>query len=100
MSDSNIVVTFKNPSICAWLEDHGITGKTLDYVTPTDVVHCNVFGRLPYWLAAYADRVSEVSIPNLSRDDRDRLNQGEMTVQELDAAGAHIVSYRVRLISN
>lgn len=97
MSSTNII-TFSNPSICAWLEEHGIKGKTMDYVTPGDIAHHTVYGHIPYWLAAYADQVCEVSIPKLSREDRQRLNKGQLTVQELDAAGAHIASYRVRLL--
>jgi hypothetical protein len=99
MSVENII-TFKNPSICAWLEEQGIKGRILDYVTPQDIVHRNVFGHIPYWLAAYAGQVHEVSVPKLSREDRERLNKGQLTVQELDAGGAYIASYRVRLIDD
>lgn len=99
-TEANNVITFKNPSICAWLEEHGVKGKVLDYVTPQDIVHRNVYGHLPYWLAAYADQVNEVSIPNLTREERDRLNKGQLTVQEIDAGGAYIASYRVRLVDS
>jgi hypothetical protein len=90
------LITFKNPSLIAWLESKGITGEYKDYVTPNDVAHRHVYGHLPYWLAAYAERISEVSLPRLTRDDRQRLNAGVMTVAEMDAAGAYIATYQVR----
>lgn len=93
------IITFKNPAIIDWLEDKGIKGKQLKYVTPSDIAHKRVYGHIPYWLAAFADSICEVSVPNLSPQDRDRFNRGEITIQELDAAGAHITSYQVRQLN-
>ncbi len=90
------VITFSNESILAWLAEKGVSGDRQDYVRPEDILHRQVYGHLPYWLASYAETVSEVTLPKLPRDDRDRFNRGELTVQEMDAAGAHIVTYRVR----
>jgi hypothetical protein len=96
MPESSPVITFVNDSVLAWLADKGVTGDRREYVRPDDILHRHVYGHLPYWLAAYADCVSEVTLPKLHRDDRDRFNRGLMTVQEMDAAGAHVVTYRVR----
>lgn len=90
------LITFKNPAILAWLESQGIKGEYRDYVTPDDVLHRHVYGQLPLWLAAYADRISEVSLPRLSREGRERLKDGLLSTPEMDAAGACVVTYQVR----
>ncbi|NBT76623.1 MAG: hypothetical protein EBT15_11805 [Betaproteobacteria bacterium] len=96
MPDTVPVITFSNESVLAWLSDKGINGDRREYVRPDEILHRHVYGHLPYWLASYADSVSELTMPKLDRDDRERFNRGLMTVQEMDAAGAHIVTYRVR----
>lgn len=93
---SDPVITFTNESVLAWLKDKGIKGHCTEYVRPDDILHRHVYGHLPYWLASYADCVSEVTLPRLDRDERDRFNRGLLTVQEMDAAGAQIQTYRVR----
>ena len=93
---SDPVITFTNESILAWLQDKGIKGSHTEYVRPEHILHRHVYGHLPYWLASYADCVSEITLPRLDRADRDRVNRGALTVQEMDAAGAEIVTYRVR----
>lgn len=93
---SDPVITFTNESVLAWLKEKGIKGHCTEYVRPDDILHRHVYGHLPYWLASYADCVSEVTLPRLDREDRDRFNRGLLTVQEMDAAGAQIVTYRVR----
>jgi len=90
------LITFKNPAILAWLEAKGIKGEHRQYVSPQDVLHRHVYGQLPLWLAAYADRISEVSIPKLSREARERLNNGLLSVPEMDDAGAYVATYQVR----
>lgn len=96
MSDPLIVT--KNESLIAWLNDKGIKAPVLEYAIPADVAHKHVYGLVPYWMAAYADVVSEVSMPHLDRLDRDRFNRGLLTTQEMDAAGAELVTYRVRKV--
>lgn len=93
---SDPVITFTNESILAWLKDKGVRGQHTEYVRPDDILHRQVYGHLPYWLASYAECVCEVTLPRLDREDRDRFNRGLMTVQEMDAAGAQVVTYRVR----
>lgn len=96
-SSNNNIITFNNNSILAWLEEQGIKGKHLSYITPQDILHRDVYGHIPYWLAAYANTVNEVSIPRLDRNDRERFRRGLLTVQEMDHAGAYVASYSVRL---
>lgn len=96
MSDSVIVT--KNNSLISWLNDKGVKGPIFDYANPGDVAHKHVYGIVPYWMAAFAECISEVSMQGLDRDDRDRFNRGLLTVQEMDAAGAELVTYRVRRV--
>lgn len=94
----NPLITFSNQSILDWLESKGIRGEFKSYATPDDVLHRHVYGHIPYWLAAYADKVSEVHIPKLSREDRALFNKGELSVAEMERGGAYITSYQVRRI--
>ena len=96
MSDALIVT--RNDSLIAWLRHKGITAPVLDYAAPSDVVHKHIYGYVPYWMAAYADVISDVAMHNLERADRDRFNRGQLSVQEMEAAGAELVTYRVRKI--
>ena len=93
------IITYKNESVLAWLQEKAISGVHIDYVRPDDIAHRHVYGRLPYWLAAFADQVTELTVPRLHREDRDRYENGRMTVQEHDAAGAQLVTYQVRKVA-
>jgi hypothetical protein len=93
---SDPLIVTRNESLVEWLADKGIRGPVIPYATPDSVVHRNVFGTLPYWVAAFAQTVSEVHMPGLDRADRDRFNRGLLTVQEMDAAGAVINTFQVR----
>lgn len=92
------IITFKNAAIREWLEHKGIKGKYIAYASPQDVAHRDVYGVLPYWLAAFAHTISEVSMPNLPAPERERFNRGDMTIKEMDEAGASIVTYQIRMV--
>jgi hypothetical protein len=96
--DSENIIATTNPSVLAWLEEKGINGKHMDYMRPVDLLHKNVYGYVPYWLATFATKVCEVDLPFLSPEDRDRLRRGLLTIQEMDAAGAQLVTYQIRRI--
>jgi hypothetical protein len=98
MSTNNNVIISRNQSLIAWLEDKGIQGHVVEHATAGDVAHRHVYGIVPFWMAAFADTVSEVNMPGLDRTERDRFNRGALTVQEMDAAGAELVTYRVRRV--
>lgn len=92
------IITCRNPAFRAWLQAKGIEGDVNEQARPDDLLHRHAYGILPNWLACYADRVSEISMPRLSREDRDRFNRGLLSVPEMDAAGAHLVTYQIRLL--
>jgi hypothetical protein len=95
---SNALILSKNPAVVEWLRDKGIVAPVLEHATPLDVAHKHVYGTVPYWLAAFTDCISEVNLPCLDRPSRDRFLRGDITIQEMDAAGAELVTYRVRTI--
>lgn len=95
---SNTLIISKNPAVIDWLLDKGIKAPVFEHVTPLDIAHKHVYGTLPYWLAAFADCVTEVNIPGLDRPSRERFLRGDITIQEMDAAGAALVTYRVRSV--
>lgn len=95
---SDRVIVTRNESLVAWFKDKGINAPVMEYATGPDVLHKHVYGLVPYWMAAYADCVYEVTMRDLTRTDRERFNRGELTVQEMDAAGAELVTYRVRRV--
>jgi len=90
------VIVSRNPSVIAWFREKGIEGSVLEYARIEDILHKRVYGLVPYWMGAYATNVSEITMPHLDKSDRDRFNRGELTVQEMDHAGAEIVTYQVR----
>lgn len=98
MSTSNNVIVSRNQSLIAWLEDKGIQGPVVEHATAGDVAHKHVYGIVPFWMAAFADTVSEVNMPGLDRAERNRFNNGLLTIQEMDAAGAELVTYRIRRV--
>ena len=80
----------------AWLKAKGINAELRTRVKTSEIAHRHVVGILPLWLAAYADCISEIAMPRLSRMDRTRFNAGELSVAEMDEAGAFLATYRVR----
>ena len=93
------VITTQNESYLAWLRAKGIQGENKGRVSHTDIVHRNVIGHLPHWLAAYTDTISEIAVPRLSRYEREQMSKGLLSVADMDAAGAHLVTYQVRRVS-
>ncbi len=90
----NIIVTRHQPLI-DWLAARGITGEVIAQATVEDVRGLHVYGVLPLWLAAEAESVTEVSMPDITLEQRKRNASGDMSVEEMDAAGAHMVTYKV-----
>lgn len=97
MPSENLIVT-RNESLKAWLLDNGVDGPCIEVATARDVAHRHIYGVIPYWLASFAETVSQVAMPGLTAADRVRFNNGELTVQEMDAAGAVLERYRVRRV--
>lgn len=108
--NNNIIITRHAPLV-DWLARHDITGQVYsqvitDETRPLEPGECyasaitdqHVYGVLPMWLAALADTVSEVSMPLITLEQRRQFNGGDFPVEAMDAAGAHLVTYKVNIV--
>jgi putative CRISPR-associated protein (TIGR02620 family) len=93
----NIIITRHRPLV-DWLAARNIVGTVIEQATADDVRGKHVYGVLPLWLAAEAESVTEVSMPGITLEQRRRNASGDMSVEEMDAAGAHLVTYKVTRI--
>lgn len=88
----NVICT-RHAGLLLWLKEHGIEGKVItNNATIEDVKGNHVFGILPLWLAAEAEDVTEVSMPDLPFEMRGK----EYSPAQMDIWGAHMVTYIVR----
>ena len=89
---SEFVIVSRHAGAVEWLESRrGITGKVIAHAAPEDVRGKVVIGALPLHLAALAERVGSIDMPQLAAADRGR----DLTPEEMDAAGAHLSWYVV-----
>ena len=90
------VIVTRHSGLVEWLGRHGIIGKVITHATSADVTGKNVIGALPFHLAALAESVSVVDLPNLPEGKRGH----ELTAAEMDECGAILVTYTVTRIDN
>ena len=90
---ARIIVT-RHAGAVEWLRQQGITGEVIAHATPEDVRGREVYGVLPLHLAAEAAAVHVIDVPNLTPEQRGQ----DLTPAEMDAAGAHLCTYRVEEI--
>lgn len=86
-----IIVT-RHAGLVEWLARHGITGEVISHVSEPETVRGRVvIGALPMHLAAETECIGSVSLPGLPPEKRG----AELTVEEMEAAGAHLCWYVV-----
>lgn len=88
----NIIVT-RHAGAVEWLRQQGITGKVISHATEKEVTGQVVYGMLPLHLAALAERVVTIDLPNLAPDQRGN----ELSADEMEKAGARLVAYKVKI---
>ena len=93
-SMEKIIITRHKPLV-TWLAAHGVVAPVLEQGTAADVRGKHVYGVLPIWLAAHAAKVTEVSMPHLTIKDRVRIAGGDFSVEEMDRAGAEMLTFVV-----
>ena len=93
MTDSPVIVT-RHTGLVEWLRQRGIMGEVIAHATPENVDGRDVVGALPLHLAALAESVTTVDMPNLRPDQRGQ----DLTPEEMDAAGASLARYTVRRV--
>jgi CRISPR-associated protein Csx16 len=87
------VIVTRHRGAVEWLAAKGISGQIIEHADPEDVRGKHVIGNLPLYLAALADRVSVIDMPNLTPEQRGK----DLTPAEMDSSGAVLVCYQVRL---
>ena len=94
MERTELIVT-RHAGLIDWLARRGITGEVVSHVaTPNQVAGRVVYGVLPLHLAARAELVVVVDMPNLAPE----LRGTDLTPEQMDAAGATLAYYRVEQI--
>lgn len=87
----NLIVT-RHEGAIEWLRRQGITGDVVAHATADDVAGRIVYGALPLHLAAAADAVVAIDIPDLPAGKRGH----ELSADELTEYGATLTRYVVR----
>jgi len=95
MTDKDFVIVSRHIGAVEWLSRQGIHGRVISHATPEDVVGKVVIGNLPLHLAALAEEVWAIELPYLVRLQRG----GELTVEEMEQAGARLRRYKVTALS-
>lgn len=93
----DILIVTRHKPLVEWLKLHGIEGRVIEQATSSDVLDRDVYGILPLHLAAIAASVTEVSMPLLTLEQRKKNASGDLTVEEMDSAGATLNKYIVFL---
>jgi putative CRISPR-associated protein (TIGR02620 family) len=87
-----IIIT-RHSGLVEWLKLHGIEGDVISHVSnPEQVANMDVIGALPFHLAALANSVTVIDMPNLTPEQRSK----DLTVEEMNSAGANLRRYTVR----
>lgn len=98
MNLENAVIVSRHQGLVDWLRDRveGIENvEVISHVSdPEQIKGKVVFGVLPLSLAVQAEIVCEVSMPDLKPEQRGK----ELSIEEMDAAGAKLVLYSVSSI--
>ncbi len=90
---SNVIVT-RHKGLIEWLSLRGITGTVVEHATPDQVSGKHVFGILPLNLAALTSAITTVDMSGLRPDQRGK----DLTPDEMDAAGATLTTYVVKVV--
>lgn len=94
MERNELIVT-RHAGLIDWLARRGITGEVVSHVaTHNQVIGKRVYGILPLHLAALAESVIVVDMPDLAPE----LRGTDLTPEQMDAAGATLARYRVEQI--
>lgn len=95
-----VVVVTRHTSVIHWLEKHHPyieVEETISHVNnPAQLWRKNVVGVLPLHLASVAELVGSIDLPDLKPEQRGK----ELTVEEMEAAGANLKWYQVFNIIN
>ena len=91
-NSNDFLIVARHPGVSKWLESQGIVGDSVEHVdNPEQVRNKNVVGVIPFYLAAEANEVYSIDIPDLPREMRGK----DLTPEEMDKYGATLTRYKV-----
>lgn len=93
MDMENVIVT-RHGGLVSWLNRNGIGGKVIEHATPENVRGKVVYGVLPLHLAAEAELIWTIDMPDLPAEKRGV----DLTPDEMDQYGATMVGYVVERV--
>jgi len=93
MTPPPLIVT-RHSGVVEWLRQRGIEGEVVSHASPDTVRERVVYGVLPLHLAAEAEEVIAIDLPNLRPDQRGK----DLSPAEMDSAGARLRRYRVEAL--
>jgi len=86
----NIIVT-RHQGAVEWLAQRGINGDVISHATAEDVRDRTVYGMLPLHLAAEADVVHVIDMPDMPPEARGQ----DLSPEQMDEYGARLTGYVV-----
>jgi len=85
-----ILIVTRHPALVQVLAGLGITGRVIAHVTPADVTGMDVYGVLPYRLAALASSFTEITL-----DLPPELRGVELSAEQIRAHMGALTTYTV-----
>lgn len=85
------LIISRHQGVVDWLSQRGITGEVVAHASIENVKGRQVIGVLPIYLASYAESIICIDLPDLPAS----LRGQELSVQQMDDAGATLSRYRV-----
>lgn len=95
LQKDELVIVTHHQGLVDWLNEQGYNGNVINHATPQDVLGKHVIGKLPMYMAAIAQSITQVHIPNLP----EHMWGEELTSNDLTNHGAYMRTYIVKEIS-
>lgn len=91
MKEARLIIVTRHPGAVEWIRRQGLEGEVIPHATSEQIRGRVVIGNLPLYLAAEADVVGSIDLPNLPPE----LRGQDLTPEQMDEAGACLVWYAV-----
>mgnify|MGYP000955834578 CR=1 FL=1 len=90
---NGFLIVTRHSGAVEWLHRKGITGEVVSHISPSESLEGKiVIGNIPLWVAAQADEVWAIEIPNLPSE----LRGVDISAEQMEELGAKISKYYVQ----
>jgi len=87
------VIVSRHAGAIEWLRRHGVTGEVVSHVdTDTDLEGKILIGNAPLWIAAQADEIWTIEMPELPAELRGK----DISAEQMEELGAKLGRYYVQ----